>query len=168
MTRHRELAAAIPHISLCDVTGLQVIAGSTWMTWDTTLFKTDHFHYEKDENRIILLKNSYGLFDIIAECSIYSTTSAGHVPFTLYKNGVALPGGTAYATAAALGQTLYRTCMSIQRPVELEKNDYIQLNANASTYGTLPDSSRIQIKFIPIYGWDNQKGGRMEYSGVIR
>ena len=165
---NNEMKAAIPHIFLYDKTGAETLSASTWMKWDTIKFKTRHFHYIADTDRIYLEKNAKGLFDIIFECSL--SGGAGVVTFQLYKNGTALDGSVVRSYAQYTGQDTMANSVSLQYACELKRGDYLQVKASVSgsDLTTVTDSCRIQVKFIPVFGFNNGNGGRQDYKGVIR
>lgn len=170
MTRDREPQAAIPHIFLYDDIGNQTFTGAgEFHTWDSIEFKTSHFYYVVDDDRILFNKNSYGLFEITFECS-FDTSYGGTVGVTsqLYKNGTAIDGSQVQITANG-GQYPQIQCQSIHFYVELKEGDYIQVKTttNIQSADSIPETSRLIIKFIPIHGWNNSSGGRLDYSGGI-
>lgn len=170
MPRDREPQAAIPHILVFDEGGGQTFTNANEAhTWDSIEYKTSHFCYVADDDRILFNKNSYGLFELTFECSFY-TTYGGVVLLTsqIYKNGNAITGAKAQITVCG-GQVSQYQSKSIHFYTELKQGDYIQVRTQANTqFGTsIGETSRMIIKFTPIHGWNNSSGGRMEYRGGI-
>jgi hypothetical protein len=170
MSRDREPQAAIPHVFLYDEGGGQTFtAANEPHTWDSIEYKTSHFFYVADDDRILFNKNSYGLFEITFECS-FNTSYGGTVLVTsqIYKNGDAVTGAKAQVTVGG-GQYPQYQCKSIHCYIHLKEGDYIQVKTQVNTQSadSIGETSRIIIKFIPTHGWDNSSGGRMEYSGGV-
>ena len=165
--RHREytndLTPAIPYLFLYDKGGQQQIkySGGTFLTWDTVKIKTSHFHYNKNDDRIIFNSNTSGFYKITFNCSYTDNQGAEvkTVNASIYKNGSELEGSKIYRDQTH----------SIEYVAYLQKNDYIQIYAHAQgNYAyTYAETSRLIIEFIPMQGWNNSSGGRSEYKGGV-
>lgn len=162
--RNRNLRPAIPFIQLYDAGGNQLLNGGIFHTWDTTSFKTSSFIYVLDSNKITLNRNSTGYYKVTFECSFFTYENDNIKILTrLYKNGSLLNGGYVLSTVSGdggQGMTI-ATSVSLTLIVQLEKGDYIQVYSLPTANGayTYAHSSRITIEFIPMRGWDNNKGG---------
>jgi len=178
MTRYRvnenRLRPAIPTLFAFDDVGSQTVNDSgVWLTWDTVKIKTSHFQYAIDDDKVELKTNSSGIFSVEVDCSFitYDNDNDKYITVELYKNGSALDGSkTATGITGAGSQTAYiLNNQSLHYMVYLEKGDYLQVKATASsgTAITLSDTSRILMQFIPMQGWDNSSGGRIDYKGGV-
>lgn len=170
--RYRELQndlkPAIPYIFLYDNTGGQTINGS-FLTWDTTKIKTQHFQYESDTNRVELKTNSTGLFEVYFEVSL-TAGAAAVASFDVYKNGTYVDGSRTYISVI-YSQGAYNQSGVVRFPLYLEEGDYIQILGTAFVGAPtiVADTCRLIIKWIPMAGWDNSMAGRLDYKyGVQR
>jgi len=178
MARYREhnndISSAVPLTLLYDTTGLQAFTSAgAFHTWDTIKTKSSHFNYTVDDDRIQLKVNSSGLFKITFECS-FSTDTANQNCTTsqIYKNGTALDGAKSVICIYWAGGQGIVICGSqtLTYTVYLSINDYIQVKTNTGASGnvlTYPDSSRLMIEFIPIHGYNNDRGGRKMFTGKV-
>lgn len=163
MVRMRErnnlLKPAIPFLFLYDAVGNQAVDGS-FMTWDTIKIKTSHFIYTADDDKIQLAINSSGFFNLTFEASL---SGSAVTYFYVYKNGVVVNESKGYATFA--------DGVNIHLPIYLQKDDYIQIKGHAysGSGDTVAYTSRLIMQYIPMAGWDNNKGGRKHFiGGVVR
>lgn len=178
MTRYRahlnNLAPAIPFIFAYDEAGNQVFdsTGANHI-WDTIKIITSHFEYTADKDRIYLNLNSSGLFKITFNCSFISYDESDDTTITteIYKNGNLLAGSAVVSsvTAGVSQDDDIKNCQSISYVVYMEKDDYIQIQSstNANSVYSIADSSRIIIEFLPMKGWNNSSGGRIDYKGGV-
>ena len=158
----------IPYIYLYDIIGGQVIDGS-YLTWDKTKIKTTHFQYTSDTDKIILGSNSSGYFLIDFQVSLTASGAGAIAYFDIYKNGTIVEGSRTYISVIYYGQTVWNQSGIIICPVYLEKSDYIQIKGSVvgGSPTTVANTSRLLISFIPMAGWDNSAGGRIDYKGSV-
>jgi len=170
--RNRNLRPAIPAIQLYDDNGNQLLDGGIFHTWDTTSFITSNFQYITDSNKIVCNKNSTGYYKITFECSFY-TLSASNIQILsrLYKNGSLVSGGYGLTTVEGDGGQGMEiaTSLTITFIIQLKRGDYIQIHSlpTGNDAYTYQSSSRLIIEFIPMRGWDNEKGGLESMRGGI-
>lgn len=170
MTRNRTKYPAIPFTLLYDNGGSQTFDSTgTFHTWDIKETKTNHFQYDLDSDRIYLKRMSAGYYEVTFECSFY-TTYGGTVLFTsqVYKNDTALDGAKTINTVCA-GQIPHYASQSIHFIVFLKQGDYIQIEtkSTANSVYSIAETSRLLVKFIPVHGWNNSNGGRIDYRGEV-
>jgi hypothetical protein len=62
-----------------------------------------------------------------------------------------------------------KNCQSITYVIYLEKDDYIQIHTetDANSVYSMGETSRLIIEFIPMQGWNNSSGGRVDYKGGV-
>jgi hypothetical protein len=175
MTRYREqnnmITPAVPCVFLYD-TGEQTFTTSgVYHIWNTIKIKTSGFHYTADDDRITLLTNTSGLFNVEFDCSYYTTANDTDVIVTtdLYKNGVRLDGGTCISIVSGSGSPIIRTCQTIHYIIYMQKDDYLQVLTTTSANTTIQsgNTSRLLINFLPMNGYDNGKAGRIQFKGEI-
>jgi hypothetical protein len=165
--RYRELnnkvTPAIPYLFLYDEDGGQEITtGGVFHKWDTVKIKTSHFIYNADDNRVTFKSNTSGFYKITFNCS-FTDDEGGEtkvVESSIYKNGSELTGSKVFRDYT----------QSISYVAYLSKDDYIQVYSKAGTSPsryTKSGSSRLIIEYIPMRGWDNSNGGRIEYKGDV-
>lgn len=160
------LKPAIPFIYLYESNGGQSITDAgALLTWDTTDIISSHFTYTNDTNRIYLNTNTSGLYKIHVNCS-FVAQGAVNVSFYLRKNGTMLSGTRVY-TSVANGEY---AAIHLDGVVYLQKDDYIDVYGVtlANEVGVSGDASNIIIQFLPMYGFNNESGGRQDYKGVLR
>lgn len=162
-----KITPAIPFLFIYDKDG-DIELDDVFLTWDTTKMKTSHFHYKSDTNKIILNTNASGLYKITFNCSM--DDGAAIVDFSVYKNGVAEEGSVVETYVGDAGQNTMKNSVSLVYIIYLEKGDYIQIHGDstgATNAHTMPETSRLVVEFLPMKGWDNNSGGRLEYKGGI-
>jgi len=171
MTRYRastnSITPAIPYLFTYDAGGSQSFSGA-YLTWDTVIVKTSHFNYTADDDRVQLKSNSSGLFKVSFESSLTGAGGEGRVQ--LYKNGSAVDGSISNVYAGSIGQTAYKNIIVMNYTVYLEKGDYIQIYADSpagNEPATIANSCRLKIEYLPMKGWDNSSGGRIDYKGGV-
>jgi hypothetical protein len=171
MTRNRDKYPAIPFTLLYDENGGQSFDSTgAFHTWDTEETKTSHFQYDLDTNRIYLKRMSAGYYEITFECSFETTDNA--VPIVtsqLYKNGTAVTGAQTQTTVADGNCQHEKNQQSIHFILFLKQEDYIQIKTTTNTQSaeSIAETSRLLIKFIPVHGWNNSNGGRVDYRGEV-
>lgn len=161
----------IPFIFLYDSGGGQTFDSSgEYHTWDSVEFKTSHFTYSADDDRISLEVNSYGIYAIEFDCSFF-TTYNGNVMVTteIEKNGTTIDGSESVISVSGTGSPELRNSQSIHYVLRLNKGDIIKIKTttDVDSVDTVIDTSRLIIYFIPVYGFNNSNGGRMEFKGGI-
>jgi len=143
-------------------------------SWDTIHFKTQHFHYVAGETRVYLDRGE-GYYEIIFQCSYNLDRAESNRVFDhIYLNGSAIDGAKCITTYGkvwsqdAQGYNWIDGNNNIHIIQYLKPGDYIQVYAN-TTYSTdrQADTCRLIIKFIPMEGWNNSSGGRVEYKGGV-
>jgi hypothetical protein len=169
--RNRTLTPAIPFIFLSDATGAQCFdATGGFHTWDTIAFKTSDFHYTVDDDRVQINRQGSGWYEITFEVSWYTEQILREIKTDLYINGTLAINSHihTYVTGAG-GQPTYRDQHVLHYIIYLTYKDYIQIKSTASASGvcTDPASSRLMVKFIPIHGWNNDAGGRVNFRGGV-
>ena len=162
---NNDIHPAIPYIALYDEDGTQVINGS-FLTWDSIKSKTSHFLYSADDDRVQLQLNSSGLYEVTFNVSLAGSDTCY---FELYKNGTVISESRMFISPIMAGQTIYTQSGSIKYVVFLQKGDYIQVKGTGVIDGasTIANTSRLIIKFLPMHGWDNSAGGRLDYKGGV-
>ena len=165
---NNQIHPAIPYIALYDVSGSQAINGS-FLTWDSIKSKTSHFLYSANDNRIQLALNSSGLFEVTFETSVCGYGNLAACYFDVYKNGSIVSGGRAYCSPSCTEQNPRPECVSITICIFLQKDDYIQIKGQdmEGLPTTVANTSRIIIKFLPMRGFNNSSGGRLDYKGDV-
>lgn len=171
MTRYRDfnkdLKPSIPFIFLVDGSGQRTASTSgSFLIWDTILMKSSHFHYEPSTDRIILNTNSSGIYKIMFEVSVQEQSAANESYWWLYKNGEKIEESKSICKSNDSNDAVH---VAIFYYIFLEKDDYIQVEGegDGGNCVTMANTSRISIEFIPMKGWDNSSGGRLEYKGGI-
>lgn len=159
------LHPAIPFVFLYDEIGNQTFDTSgSFHDWDTIRIISSHFNATAGEDRIYLNANSSGLFKITFECS-YNGVTGGSTQTELYKNGSSIDGSTVstYCDGNQQGSE------SMTYIIYLEKDDYIQIKTTttANSVTSIAKSSRLIIEYLPMKGWNNSSGGRLEYQGGV-
>ena len=156
MVRNRTLKPAIPFFFAYSTTSQTISTSGTWLTWNTIAIQTSHFDY--NNGKIYLKKNSYGLFRIKVEASFYEVSAADHTRIQLYKNDSLLDGSKAEAKSNDGDDA---TALSLEYVTSLYGGDYIQVKAIADggSTKTLAQCCSFIIEFIPVYGWINGSGG---------
>lgn len=161
--RNRTLHSFIPHLFAYDSTGGQSFTNAgQFHTWDTTKYKTKHINYVSDTIKICIKKT--GMYEVKHDMSIETNhTGISKIDTYVYINGVVVNGSRVQNSCYDSGQgDVVVSCQTLVCSVYLEYGDYIQIysvtNNGDSTY-TMPDSSRITVKYIDMVGWDNSRGG---------
>ncbi len=172
MTRSRNLNPAIPAIQLYDVGGNQLLNGGVFHTWDTQSFRTSNFTYVTDSTKIILNRHGTGYYKITFECSFFSYEETDIEILTkIYKNGSSMAGTNTLATVQGDGAQSMNiaTSISLTFILLLQKGDYIQIYSLPTGNGayTYANSSRLTVEFIPMRGWDNDRGGLESFRGGV-
>lgn len=161
--RNRVLHSFIPHLFVYDATGGQgFTSAGQFHTWDTTKYKTKHIIYTTDDSKIHIKKT--GMYEIKHDMSIVTYYNGVVITNTyIYINGVLLNGSRVQNSCSAAAQTpTYVACQTLIYSIYLEYGDYVQIYTvtnNATPTYTMPDSSRITVKYIDMVGWDNSRGG---------
>ena len=141
-------------------------ACDTFIAYDTIHLNTGEFQLSADYKEILIKKA--GFYEITIDAGYDCTGTARYNCRTyLYLNGVALPG--------AVCGTYHRTTLdgedsaSIHWMQYLEKNDVVSVyaDADAKEVHVEPGFNRIMIKFIPVRGWNNNAGGKIDYRGGV-
>ena len=169
--RYNTPKTAIPCIYLYDVAGLEGITNTgEYHNWDTIGFKTQHFIYTADDDRIVI-QQIEGYFEISFQCSY---KMGGAVPIDIRDrirlNGTDIDGSTSQMSIDSTGQfPQHEGNNNIHIIVYLEPGDYIQVwvDTNPSGAVTKQNSSRLISKFIPMKGWNNSSGGQLDYKGGV-
>lgn len=165
--RPQDFNASIPHIFLYDIGGVQCITATpVKLKYDTIGYKTSNFQYKADTSKIYVNRNSNGLYEITVDVSVEEAQASLQMAIYILKNGVELDGSRSVCYTDINTQ---RNSVHITYVTELVRNDYIEIEAVVvnGTVCTVANSSRLQIKYIPTYGWNNNSGGRMQYSGGV-
>ena len=170
--RNRVNTPVIPSIQLYDSGTQTFTTAGEFHTWDTIAFKTSDFHYTVDDDRVIVQLPSTGYYEITFEGSFYSAGIAS-LTSQLYINGDAVEGSKVRGCAYYNQGTVACACMTLHFIKYLNSKDYIQIETITSIGSedvlTTPETSRLIVKFIPTLGWNNSKGGNMNYrGGVVR
>jgi len=172
--RSRTNTPVIPSIQLYDSDTQTFTTVGEFHTWDTIAFKTTDFHYIADEDKTTLELPSAGYYEITFESSFMIATGSASITSQIWLNGTAIDGSKACGCAYNSGQAnIACACVTLHFIVYLHAKDYIQIKTQnslgSSDVVTVPEASRLIIKFIPTLGWDNSKGGNMNYrGGVVR
>ena len=172
--RYRELnnkvTPAIPYLFLYDEDGGQTFGNpGTYHTWDTVKVKTSHFIYNADDDRITFKSNTSGFYKIIVNISWYITDEGSDTVTTkIYKNGSELTASRVIDFLITADTD--KASQSMTYIAYLSKDDYIQIfseSGGGNGFITLSSASRLIIEYIPMRGWDNSNGGRIEYKGDV-
>ena len=172
MTRHKvftnKLKPATPCVYLYDSQGGQSFdATGQFHTWDSTKIITQHFNYPSNKDRIILEVNSSGLFMLQFDCSFTShEKDICSIATSIYKNGIQEEGTTCYTTVTIN----YDYSISLNTILYLEKGDYIQVFTQTNQVDAITsigNTSRLIVTYLPMQGWNNSTGGRIEYKGGV-
>ena len=171
--RARELAPAIPFIQLYDSGTQTFTTTGEFHTWDTTSFKTSDFHYNVDDDRVQINRQGGGWYEITFESS-FTVGAAGFASAgsQVYINGEAVEGSKACGCGYDSGQgSVACACVTLHFIIYLNSKDYIQIKTTNSLGSedmlTVPETSRLIVKFIPIKGWDNSAGGKVNFRGGV-
>ena len=171
--RTRTNKPVIPFIQLYD-TGTQTftIVGE-FHTWDTVNFKTSDFRYTSDDDKVVINVPSTGFYEVTFECS-FTIGEAGFASASsqLYINGEAVEGSKASGCGYDSGQgSVSCACVTLHFIKYLNSKDYIQIKTTNSIASkdmlTVPETSRLIVKFIPVKGWNNNAGGKFSYKGNV-
>jgi len=165
MTRKRNLRAGIPYLFVRDEGGGQTIDGS-FLTWDTVVTKTTNFIYPEDANKVRMRINTAGYYEVTFNISL---SGNGNAYFDIYVNGVAQTGSRVYCGPVTSGQDYWYDSCSLKFTVFLQNEDYVQIKGTmlTGTGETIANTSRLSIKYVPMHGWDNEKGGVKRRIGGI-
>ena len=166
---------AIPFTFLYDKIGNQTFTSAgEFHEWDTLRIVSSHFNATAEQDRIYLNTNSSGLFKVTFECSFitYDEDDDLLITSSIYKNGSQLEGSKVMcsATGGSSQADKVKNCQTLTYIVYLEKDDYIQIHSitDANSVNSLAETSRVIIEFLPMFGFNNGSGGRMDYKGVVR
>ena len=173
VARRRTNKPVIPFIQLYD-SGTQTftIAGE-FHTWDTVDFKTSDFRYTSDDDKVVINVPSTGFYEVTFECSFYkSGTGFASATSQIFVNGIAVTGSKTCGCGYDTGQGYAScACTTLHFIKYLNSKDYIQIKTTNSIASkdmlTVPETSRLIVKFIPVKGWNNNAGGKFSYKGNV-
>jgi len=170
-SRTRTNKPVIPFIQLYDKGTQTFTVAGEFHTWDTIDFKTSSFRYASDDDKIVINIPNAGYYEVTFECSFYkSGAGIGTGTSQLYKNGSAVEGAKAIGCSYDTGQGLTGcSCITLHFIIYLNSREYVQIKTTSSANSLISnlETSRLLIKFIPTYGWNNNSGGNMNYHGDI-
>lgn len=167
-SRSREISPATPFMSLQTRDISFGISAPGWVVFDTINSMTSHFNYILLKPKIFI--NYAGYYEIVYEISIYPYSGVlNYCYFKLldFDTQVAIPGSCGYINFTKGGAD----SLTVHSYKYFERGETIGFAAYPSAGGgmaaTMPGSIRLSIKFIPQRGWNNNKGGQIEFKGGV-
>jgi len=170
MSRNRTLWPAVPFFMAHDEGGSQdITTAGLFLTWDTIDYQTSHFNYTADDDAVFIAHTFSGMIRIMFEVSANPYGGTAPTYIKLYKNDVAVDGAYSYFTPIYDNQSSFGEHVSLTFADYFEKDDKIQIygDAIANTCRTIAHTSRLILEFLPFRGWNNNHGGRWQYTGRV-
>lgn len=164
---NNEIKPAIPLIFLVDTGTIEIEDSGTYLTWDTVLMKTNHFTYNTGDTKITLASNESGIFRLHFDCSVFEEIAGcSATRFQIYKNGTQILTSRSECRSTDPDDAVH---CGIFYYIYLEKGDYIEVRGVAIFQHaiTMANTSRIALEWIPMKGWNNNSGGKENYTGGV-
>ena len=165
--RPREIFPATPFLFLQTRDDILTWSTNSYFIWTVEATNTSDFHYKTTKSKIFILTSGY--YEITYELSpyLYSGTM-DYGTFYICKNGTMLDGSKCMVRLDTLQRPV---CVSTHYYCYLNAGDYLQLRADVGAGGgtlrTVSHTVRFIIKFMPAHGWNNSRGGAINYRGGV-
>lgn len=167
MTRYRTPAPAIPFIFLHGTDAFNVTTTPTALTWAHAHNKTSDFGFVEGKTRVYVNRGNEGVYKFYASCGAFKATgNPTELVITVYINGVQCECATAHGSVGAGTEHGDATIVFAR---ELKCGDYVEIfiSTDNGTVTTEEETARLIIEGLPMKGWDNNHGGKLQLRGGI-
>jgi hypothetical protein len=166
-TRNRKVAPAIPYIFLHGIDDTVVTNVPAPLIWGHIDIMTSELHFVENDDRVVVRRGGAGIYEIsVSLCVEKKAANPGHSVIELYVNGSALRCAETHGFMGALAQ--HSNAIMIYT-VYLNEGDYVQtyVSVDNGSGQIEPDTGRFCMKRLPMKGWNNDAGGKVDYRGGV-